>query len=160
MHDDDRAYWPLSGVRVTDEARLWLHRLRHLHGPLIFHQSHGCCDGSAPILMRADEFRLGAQDELLARVDGVRWYIHRSALDQWSGQELVLTVTRRGGGGFSLEVAEGIRFLALTERGADEKGPASTCEAGPLGCSACPTDQRAAPAVAPAVSSSTIQSSP
>lgn len=110
MSDTDHACAPLRGVSASEEARAWLRRLRERHGPLIFHQSHGCCDGSAPLLMVEGEFRLGSRDELLARVEGVPVYIHGAVRDQWADQELILTVSHGAGGGFSLEVPEGIRF--------------------------------------------------
>ena len=36
-----------SRVAVTPEAADLLRRLREDHGPLMFHQSGGCCDGSS-----------------------------------------------------------------------------------------------------------------
>lgn len=105
---------PLAAASATPEARLWLRRLRDLHGPLVLHQSHGCCDGSAPLLLAEGEFRLGEQDQLLARLDGVPLYVHRSVLGLWRSVHLVLDVVEGGAGGFSLEVPEGIRFQTRT----------------------------------------------
>jgi uncharacterized protein (DUF779 family) len=47
-------------VDVTDEARRVIDQLREAHGPLMFHQSGGCCDGSSPMCFQDGEFRVGA----------------------------------------------------------------------------------------------------
>ena len=55
-------------VVVTDKAMEMIVRLQRLHGRLMFHQSGGCCDGSAPMCFKEGEFKVGAQDVLLGRI--------------------------------------------------------------------------------------------
>ena len=54
-------------VSFTEEAAEWLRRLTELHGPLMFHQSGGCCDGSSPMCFPRGEFKVGSRDVYLGR---------------------------------------------------------------------------------------------
>lgn len=104
-------------VRLTDAAAGLLGRLASVHGPLMFHQSGGCCDGSAPMCYPAGEFRTGGSDVLLAelRVAGVDepvpFWISRDQYALWRHTRLVVDVVEGRGSGFSLEAPEGVRFL-------------------------------------------------
>ena len=59
----------LSRVDVTDKAAEMLRTLREEHGPLMFHQSGGCCDGSSPMCFAQGDFITGDADVLLGRID-------------------------------------------------------------------------------------------
>ncbi|MFD0254002.1 DUF779 domain-containing protein [Streptomyces sp. NPDC127113] len=104
-------------VELTPEAAVLLRRLRETHGPLMFHQSGGCCDGSAPMCYPAGEFRTGGSDVLLGElvVDGVgepvEFWMSRSQYEAWSHTRLTVDVVEGRGSGFSLEAPEGVRFL-------------------------------------------------
>ncbi|MFF2852753.1 DUF779 domain-containing protein [Streptomyces sp. NPDC058001] len=104
-------------VELTPAAAELLRRLREAHGPLMFHQSGGCCDGSAPMCYPEGEFRTGASDILLAElaVDGVAepvtFWMSRSQYEVWSHTRLIVDVVEGRGSGFSLEAPEGVRFL-------------------------------------------------
>ncbi|MEU1025550.1 DUF779 domain-containing protein [Streptomyces sp. NPDC005904] len=104
-------------VRLTPAAAELLRRLRALHGPLMFHQSGGCCDGSAPMCFPAGEFRTGDSDIRLASltVEGVAepipFWMSKSQYDLWSHTRLIVDVVPGRGSGFSLEAPEGVRFL-------------------------------------------------
>ncbi len=81
------------------------------HGPLLFHQSGGCCDGSSPMCYPAREFRVGARDVHLGDVAGVPVYIGGQQYDLWRHTQLLIDVVPGRGGGFSLEAPLGVRFL-------------------------------------------------
>ena len=104
-------------VELTEAAAELLRRLRAAHGPLMFHQSGGCCDGSAPMCYPDGEFRTGQSDVLLEslRVEGVdeavSFWMSRSQYELWSHTRLVVDVVEGRGSGFSLEAPEGVRFL-------------------------------------------------
>jgi uncharacterized protein (DUF779 family) len=104
-------------VELTPAAADLLRRLCAAHGPLMFHQSGGCCDGSAPMCYPAGEFRTGEADVLLAdlAVEGVAepvpFWISRSQYEVWSHTRLIVDVVEGRGSGFSLEAPEGVRFL-------------------------------------------------
>ena len=104
-------------VGVTGEAADLLRRLTGEHGPLMFHQSGGCCDGSSPMCYLAGEFRTGASGVLLAalRVDGVpepvTFWMSAAQFERWRHTHLTVDVVPGRGSGFSLEAPEGVRFL-------------------------------------------------
>lgn len=104
-------------VELTPAAADLLRRLRATHGPLMFHQSGGCCDGSAPMCYPEGEFRTGGSDVLLAElhVEGVAepvtFWMSRGQYQAWSHTRLIVDVVEGRGSGFSLEAPEGVRFL-------------------------------------------------
>ncbi|MEW2544169.1 DUF779 domain-containing protein [Streptomyces sp. NPDC047002] len=104
-------------VDVTPAAADLIRRLREEHGPLMFHQSGGCCDGSAPMCFPAGEFRTGGSDVLLQslEVEGVAeavpFWMSASQYELWRHTRLIVDVVPGRGSGFSLEAPEGVRFL-------------------------------------------------
>ncbi|WP_428961801.1 DUF779 domain-containing protein [Micromonospora fluostatini] len=104
-------------VSLTPAAEGLLRSLRRQHGPLMFHQSGGCCDGSAPMCYPAGEFRTGAADVRLAELvvpgvpEPIEFWISRSQWDLWRHTRLTVDVVPGRGSGFSLESPEGVRFL-------------------------------------------------
>jgi uncharacterized protein len=99
-------------VVFTPEAVTLVVALEARHGPLIFHLSGGCCEGSAPMCFRQSDFRVGASDVLLGAVDGCPFYVGAAQFDYWSGCQIIVEVATEGGDSFSLEAAEGVRFIA------------------------------------------------
>ena len=98
-------------VSVTDEATKLIRQLKSLHGELMFHQSGGCCDGSAPMCYPKGEFRVGAQDIFLGEIEGCPVYIGAKQFDFWAHTHLIIDAVDGRGQGFSLEAPEGKRFL-------------------------------------------------
>ena len=98
-------------VVATPAALALIEKLTREHGPLMFHQSGGCCDGSAPMCYPAGEFRTGASDVRLGEIGGAPFYIGAAQFDYWRHTQLVIDVTPGRGSGFSLEAPEGLRFL-------------------------------------------------
>jgi hypothetical protein len=105
----------MSRVAVTREAAELLGRLLARHGPLMFHQSGGCCDGSAPMCYPAGEFRTGASDvhlgDVLVDGDAVPVWMSAAQFEYWRHTHLTIDVVEGRGSGFSLEAPEGVRFL-------------------------------------------------
>src|SRR5262245_25069800 len=116
-----------SRVAITPAAAEVLRSLRGMHGPLMFHQSGGCCDGSAPMCYPEGEFRTGASDVLLAElaVDGVAepvtFWMGRDQFERWRHTHLTVDVVPGRGSGFSLEAPEGVRFLIRSRLFTDEE---------------------------------------
>ena len=105
----------------TPEAVALVAALKAEHGPLIFHLSGGCCEGSAPMCFRQSDFRVGANDVLLGAIDGCPFYVGAAQFDYWSGCQIIVDVATEGGDSFSLEAADGVRFTALSRPLADEE---------------------------------------
>ena len=101
----------LERVAITDEARRVVEELKAANGPLLFHQSGGCCDGSAPMCYLRGEFRVGQRDVLLGRVADTPFYIGAAQFEYWEHTHLTIDVVPGRGSGFSVESPEGVRFL-------------------------------------------------
>lgn len=100
-------------VRTSPEAAAWIERLVATHGPVMFHQSSGCCDGSAPMCFPRGEFHVGGQDVLLGHViDDTPVWIGAAQFEYWRFTELTIDVVPGRGGSMSLEAPEGVRFIA------------------------------------------------
>lgn len=100
---------PRVGATPAAMALIW--RLRAEHGPLLFHQSGGCCDGSAPMCFPRREFKIGARDVLLGTLDDDPVYISGAQYDSWKHTQLIIDVVEGRGASFSLEIPLGLRFL-------------------------------------------------
>jgi hypothetical protein len=98
-------------VSATAEAVKLIDRLTLLHGPLLFHQSGGCCDGSAPMCYPRVEFKVGAQDVFMGEIGGQPFYMGRQQFEYWQHTHLIIDVVPGRGAGFSVEAPEGVRFL-------------------------------------------------
>ena len=98
-------------VMLTPAAVALIDKLRAKHGPVMFHQSGGCCDGSSPMCYPAGEFLVGDSDVLLGEVNGAEFYISKPQFEYWKHTQLILDVVPGRGGMFSLENGEGVRFL-------------------------------------------------
>ncbi len=95
----------------TAAAKDLMERLSLKYGPLMFHQSGGCCDGSSPMCYPQGEFLVGDSDVLLGTLDDTPFYISRPQFEYWKHTQLILDVVPGRGGMFSLEGPEGVRFL-------------------------------------------------
>ena len=98
-------------VVTTEAAVALMARLRAKHGPLMFHQSGGCCDGSSPMCYPLGDFLVGDGDVLLATLEGAPFYMSGSQFEYWKHTQLILDVVPGRGGMFSLDGPEGLRFL-------------------------------------------------
>jgi len=98
-------------VDATEEALALIDRLVAVHGPVLFHQSGGCCDGSSPMCFPLGEFRIGGSDVFLGDVGPAPFHMGADQFEYWKHTHLTLDVVPGRGSGFSLEAPEGVRFL-------------------------------------------------
>jgi uncharacterized protein len=114
-------------VEVTGPAEDLLRTIYAMHGPLMFHQSGGCCDGSSPMCYQAGEFRVGGSDVLLQELkvagipERIGFWMSASQFEYWKHTHLTIDVVPGRGGGFSLESPEGMRFLIRSRLFSDEE---------------------------------------
>ncbi len=101
----------VARVLITDEAAKVVRGLVATHGPLMFHQSGGCCDGSAPMCYPRGDFRIGERDVRLGEVEGTPFYMGGDQFEYWKHTQLTVDVVPGRGSGFSLEGPLGVRFL-------------------------------------------------
>ncbi len=102
-------------VLATEAAVALIRRLVARHGPLMFHQSGGCCDGSAPMCYPRGEFKIGERDVLLGEIEGSPVYIGGAQFELWKHTQLVIDAVPGRGAGFSIESPEGMRFLTRSQ---------------------------------------------
>jgi uncharacterized protein len=123
-------------VSVTAAAAVVIRALRAEHGDLMFHQSGGCCDGSAPMCYTAGEFVTGTGDVRMGAIEGCPFFMGAAQFEYWRHTHLIIDVVEGRGSGFSLEAPRGVRFLTrsrvLTSAELDEldRAPDSACQGG------------------------------
>nr|WP_239587444.1 DUF779 domain-containing protein [Bacillus pakistanensis] len=92
-----------------------IEKLKEKHGPLLFHQSGGCCDGSSPMCFPESDFIIGDSDVLLGKIGEVPFYMNKKQYEYWKHTQLIIDVVEGRGGMFSLEGPEGVRFLTRSK---------------------------------------------
>ncbi len=111
-------------VDATAAALALIAKLEAMHGPLMFHQSGGCCDGSAPMCYPRGDFKVGASDVTLGAIGGQPFYISATQFEYWQHTHLTIDVVPGRGSGFSLETPENLRFLTRSRLFTDEEAEA------------------------------------
>ncbi|MBE9916473.1 DUF779 domain-containing protein [Paenibacillus donghaensis] len=113
-----------AGVRkviATDAALELIEQLKKKHGPVMFHQSGGCCDGSSPMCFPAGEFLVGESDVRMGEIGGAPFYMSKAQYEYWKYTQLIIDVVPGRGGMFSLEGPEGKRFLTRSRLFSEEE---------------------------------------
>jgi uncharacterized protein (DUF779 family) len=108
-------------VTATDAAVAMIAELRGRHGPIMFFQSGGCCDGSAPMCYPAGEFNVSDTDVYLGDLNGAPFYIGLEQFQYWEHTQLIIDVVAGNGGMFSLDNGTGRRFLTRSRLFTDEE---------------------------------------
>ncbi len=98
-------------VAATAAARRLIRQLKEQHGPLMFHLSGGCCDGSAPMCFPVGEFKLGSVDEKVGEIVGCEFWMDREQLRRWAHTRWTVDVVAGRGASFSVEAPLNLRFL-------------------------------------------------
>ncbi|RTL80980.1 MAG: DUF779 domain-containing protein [Hyphomicrobiales bacterium] len=111
----------IAQVTATADALALIAKLANKHGPLMFHQSGGCCDGSAPMCFAQGDMIVGEHDRRLGFIGGAPFYISESQFEYWKHTQLIIDVVPGRGGMFSLEGPEGLRFLTRSRLFTDDE---------------------------------------
>src|ERR1700712_3981320 len=98
-------------VLATEKAKGLIRNLKSINGPLMFHQSGGCCDGSQPMCFPEGEFIVGGSDVCLGEIENCKFYMGADQFEYWQHTQLTLDVTPGRGSSFSLEIPLGLRFF-------------------------------------------------
>ena len=101
----------MNRVDITEAAAQLLHLLKEKHGPLLFHQSGGCCDGSQPMCFETNDFIIGSQDVCLGNIEGCNFWMSKDQFEYWKHTHLIIDVVAGRGSSFSLEIPLGYRFI-------------------------------------------------
>ena len=103
-------------VSATDSALELIDEIKKNHGnELLFHQSGGCCDGSAPMCFPRSDYMTGPQDVLVGKIGGIPFYMNGDQYSRWKHTNLIIDAIKGGGGMFSLDNGTGKRFLTRSE---------------------------------------------
>ncbi|MFS2006481.1 DUF779 domain-containing protein [Duganella sp. CT11-25] len=111
----------IARVTATPAALDMIADLRRRHGPLMFFQSGGCCDGSTPMCYPSGEFDVSDTDVYLGNLDGTPFYMGREQFEYWEHTQLIIDVVEGNGGMFSLDNGTGRRFLTRSRLFSDEE---------------------------------------
>ena len=102
----------IQRVLITDKAKEIVDELRQQHKALMFHQSGGCCDGSAPMCYEEGEMYLDSSDVCLGEIHGCKFYMSRDQFEYWKHTQIIVDVAEGRGASFSLEIPLGYRFMS------------------------------------------------
>jgi hypothetical protein len=108
-------------ILATESANELIQTLKKEFGDLIFHQSGGCCDGSAPMCFMKGEFKMGSSDVGLGYINGTEFWMSKDQFEYWKHTELTLDVVNGRGASFSLEIPTGKRFLIRSRMFRDDE---------------------------------------
>ncbi|MCF6270640.1 MAG: DUF779 domain-containing protein [Melioribacteraceae bacterium] len=108
-------------IAITEKAADVVKRLKVRHGNLIFHQSGGCCDGSAPMIFEEGDMYLDDSDILLGHLEGANYYMNQDQFEYWKHTHLTVDITEGRGSSFSLEIPLGLRFIIHSRLLTDEE---------------------------------------
>ncbi|WP_421976270.1 DUF779 domain-containing protein [Roseivirga seohaensis] len=111
-------------VAITEKAVALVKQLQEKHGELIFHQSGGCCDGSAPMIFEKGDMYLDDSDVFLGEIAGVDYYMNKDQFEYWKHTHLTVDITEGRGSSFSLEIPLGFRFIIQSRLLSDEESAA------------------------------------
>ena len=102
-------------VTSTQAANKVIDQLREKHGKnLMFHQSGGCCDGSAPMCFEVGDFIVGSRDVKLGEIHGCEFFMAPEQFNYVKNTQLTIDVTKGRGSSFSIEIPLGLRFMAIS----------------------------------------------
>ncbi|WP_417272758.1 DUF779 domain-containing protein [Celeribacter halophilus] len=112
---------PIDRVTMTDAARALLADIVAEHGPVMFVQSGGCCDGSSPMCFKEGDYIIGVRDIKLGEVEGAPVWISESLFEIWKHSQMILDAGPGNGAGFSLDTGRGTCFLSRARVFTDEE---------------------------------------
>ena len=105
----------LDQVEATQEALDLIEDIKKDYGEVLFHQSGGCCDGSAPMCFQKGDFLIADHDVQMGEIGGVPFYIGGLQFEAWKHTKLIIDVVDGQGGMFSLDNGRGKRFITRSE---------------------------------------------
>jgi len=111
-----------AAVQATPAVLEAISRLEAAHGPLMFFQSGGCCEGTSPICMKAGELPVGPGDVRLGEIGGAPFHIDGDQYERWGRPQFLIDVAPGAAEGFSLEGLHNVHFVTRTAVGSSDLG--------------------------------------
>ena len=110
-----------SRVSATPTALDLIELLVKKHGPVMFFQSGGCCENSAPLCYAQGEFKLSPHDVYLGEVGGAPYHMGHRDFEFWQNSHLIVDVVDGMSGTFTLDGPEGKSFICRSRLLTDEE---------------------------------------
>jgi uncharacterized protein (DUF779 family) len=102
-------------VTSTEATNKIIDQLREEHGTeLMFHQSGGCCDGSAPMCFEVGDFMVGSRDVKMGEIHGCEFFMSPEQFEYMKNTHLTIDIVKGRGSSFSIEIPLGLRFIAIS----------------------------------------------
>jgi len=109
-------------VTSTEAANKIIDQLRKEHGTeLMFHQSGGCCDGSAPMCFEVGDFMVGSRDVKMGEIHGCEFFMSPDQFEYMKNTHLTIDIVKGRGSSFSIEIPLGLRFMAVSRLFTEEE---------------------------------------
>ena len=109
-------------VTSTETANKIIDQLREEHGTeLMFHQSGGCCDGSAPMCFEVGDFMVGSRDIKMGEIHGCEFFMSPDQFEYMKNTHLTIDIVKGRGSSFSIEIPLGLRFIAVSRLFTEEE---------------------------------------
>jgi len=111
-------------LAVTPAAAEIIEKLKKENGELIFNQSGGCCDGTAPMCYAKSDFYVPSRNIKLGEICGVEFFIDKDQFEYFKHSHLTVDVKKENGAfgnSFSLEIDLGYQFLTKSRIFTDEE---------------------------------------
>ncbi|MCP4971949.1 MAG: DUF779 domain-containing protein [Arcobacter sp.] len=111
-------------LSVTKEASNVIERLKEENGELVFNQSGGCCDGTAPMCYAKSDFYVPSRNVKLGEICGVEFFIDKDQFEYFKHSHITVDVKEEKaafGNSFSLEIDLGYQFLTISRIFTDEE---------------------------------------
>ncbi|ATB70800.1 hypothetical protein SJPD1_2711 [Sulfurospirillum diekertiae] len=111
-------------LTATSEALKVIEMLKNEYGELVFNQSGGCCDGTAPMCYEKKDFHVPSRNIKMGEVGGCEFFIDKDQFEYFRYSQIVLDVKEEKaafGNSFSLEIDEGYQFITRSRIFSDEE---------------------------------------
>jgi len=111
-------------LEVTQEAAKVVEMLKKEHGELVFNQSGGCCDGTAPMCFEKSDFYVPSRNIKLGEICGCEFFIDKDQFEYFKHSFLTIDVKEEKaafGNSFSLEIDHGYQFITKSRIFTDEE---------------------------------------
>jgi hypothetical protein len=115
---------PIKRVVATPEAQKIIEMLKEKYGELVFNQSGGCCDGTAPMCFEKDDFYVPSRNVKMGEICGCEFFIDKDQFEYFRHSQVIVDVKEEKGAfgnSFSLEIDEGYQFLTKSRIFTDEE---------------------------------------
>ena len=111
-------------LKVTSKAQEVISMLQEKYGALVFNQSGGCCDGTAPMCFEKGEFYVPSRNVKLGEICNCEFFMDKDQFEYFRHSEITLDVKEEQGAfgnSFSLEIEHGYQFISKSRIFTDEE---------------------------------------